>query len=199
MSSQLEVDRQQNRSTREAGLTTLQKGSTQLEAKLKRLTTAYLEEALSLSEYRELKNKLMEDTVALQEQIKRFEAEGENRLEPLTRFVKSLQEATLLASTENSVEKVKFLKKTGSNLTIKDRILNLDFHEPWKTVENHGRFAQCETRAPDSGARAIGETNTISTSAEEVRFELTGPLLAHRFSRPAHSAALPLLRNTSPA
>src|SRR5687767_11295479 len=30
--------------------------------------------------------------------------------------------------------------------------------------------------------------------AEEVRFELTRPLRAYRFSRPAHSATLPLLR-----
>src|SRR5271156_4320501 len=31
-------------------------------------------------------------------------------------------------------------------------------------------------------------------TTEEVRFELTRPLRAYRFSRPAHSTALPLLR-----
>ena len=31
--------------------------------------------------------------------------------------------------------------------------------------------------------------------AEEVGFEPTGPSRAHRFSRPAHSTTLPLLRN----
>src|SRR5687767_11933259 len=35
--------------------------------------------------------------------------------------------------------------------------------------------------------------------AEEVRFELTRPLRAYRFSRPAHSAALPLLRSNNSA
>ena len=30
---------------------------------------------------------------------------------------------------------------------------------------------------------------------EEVRFELTGPSRAHRFSRPAHSTTLPLLQD----
>src|SRR4051794_32871771 len=44
-------------------------------------------------------------------------------------------------------------------------------------------------------AIAFGQRPTGST--EEVRFELTRPLRAYRFSRPAHSAALPLLRSES--
>src|SRR2546423_7559169 len=44
--------------------------------------------------------------------------------------------------------------------------------------------------------RACLRNGNCDGTAEEVRFELTGPLRAHRFSRPAHSATLPLLRAT---
>ena len=163
---------------------------------------------MSLAEYRELKNKLVQEKAALSDKKKRFEEEGEYRLEPLMGFVKSLQGATLLASTEKSVEKVKYLKKTGSNLTIQNRAVQFEFREPWKTVENQGRFAHCETRAPDSGARVIGETHPISTSTEEQGFEPWRPLQAHRFSRmrtPAwryrkrRSAATPLCHSVGSA
>src|SRR5215207_2543700 len=40
----------------------------------------------------------------------------------------------------------------------------------------------------------LGLVSEQASRTEEVRFELTRPLRAYRFSRPAHSAALPLLR-----
>jgi hypothetical protein len=46
-----------------------------------------------------------------------------------------------------------------------------------------------------AGKTGLNINNVIL--AEEVRFELTGPFRAHRFSRPAHSATLPLLRSAS--
>ena len=153
-------------------LTTLEQGATKAEAKLKRLTAAYLEEAISLTEYRELKNQKIEEKQELKEKISRVRSEKSNRLEPLTRFVKSLQQATLLTQSENPTEKVKFLKTTGSNLTIADRKLKIEFTEPWNIIENHGRFAQHETSAPDSGALVVGEKSTIFSSAERGRFEL---------------------------
>jgi site-specific DNA recombinase len=166
MQTELMTEGRDSITSQQACRTTLHKAAAHADAKLKRLTAAYLEEALSLTEYRQLKNEVVEEKAALQERIKECNEAGENRLEPLTRFVKRLQEATLLASTENSVEKVKFLKTTGSNLTIQDRRIKLDFHEPWKTVKNHGRFAQPPKAAPPKGAASRGETNTIFTSAE---------------------------------
>ena len=44
------------------------------------------------------------------------------------------------------------------------------------------------------GRVCIGEGGCLIEKAEEMRFELMRPLRAYRFSRPAHSAALPLLR-----
>ena len=188
MQTELASERQQSVTAHAEHVTALHKKTAQADAKLKRLSDAYLEEALSLAEYRELKNKQVEEKAALQEQTKRFEGEGENRLEPLTRFVKSLQEATLLASTDHSVEKVKLLKKTGSNLTIQDKKIKLNFHEPWKTVENHGRFAQQTKAAPLGGAASRGETNIIFTSAERGGFEPPKRLPVYSISSAAPSA-----------
>jgi len=136
--------------------------------KMTRLTEAYVEEAFSLDEYRPAKEKLVDEKLTLQAELKSMEKKDENRLEPLSRFVKVLQEATLLTSSQNTAEKAKFLKRTGSNLIIYDKKVRCEFSGPWKYVENHGRFAQAPKAAPLKGAALRGETNKIFTAAESV-------------------------------
>ena len=167
----LAMDREQSVTAQRGRVATLQNLTAQAEAKLARLMAAYLEEAIPLTEYRELKAGLLEEKAALVDRKKRVEEEGRKRLEPVTSFVKSLQEATLLASTDKSAEKVEFLKKTGSNLKIRNRQIELNFRDPWKTVELHALTARSETHAPDSGARRMGESEPVYTLAEREGFE----------------------------
>jgi hypothetical protein len=117
-------------------------------------------------------------------------------LEPTERFVNSLFEATLTVSGTDALEKLKLLKKTGSNLKIQDRKIQVEFRDAWKTIEKHSRIAHLHTAPHHRGAAFVGKSGDVSHLAEEVRFELTRPLRAYRFSRPAHSAALPLLRDS---
>ena len=63
-----------------------------------------------------------------------------------------------------------FLKTTGSNWVIHEKSLNVEFKEPWKTVEKHGRFAQSDTTAPLTSAAARGETDHVLNVAERGRF-----------------------------
>src|SRR5687768_13224129 len=59
---------------------------------------------------------------------------------------------------------------------------------------SYGMSAETGRRTGD-GRAGLGSRAGKLAAAEEVRFELTGPLRAHRFSRPTHSATLPLLRD----
>lgn len=194
---ELHREGQQIQEVREAHQADLDRKIVDVDAKLQRLTAAYVEEALSLNEFREAKNRLVEDKANLRAQLARLRDDHETWLEPLTRFINALFEASLQASNEDAAEKAEFLKKLGSNLTVREKTLHIEFKKPWKILEKHGRFAPIEPAAPLTGAAACGEINHVVSQAEEVRFELTGPLRAHRFSRPAHSATLPLLRSAN--
>ncbi len=172
METELAAERTESGKTRESHVAALERAIARTDAKLARLTSAYLEEALSLSEYRDMKNKLLEGKARCLEEKSNYERQDDNRLEPIERFIKRLREASLLASSERSAEKAKFLGSTGSNLTIQNRKLNCTFERPWKIIENHGRFAQSPTAAPVPGAAARGELDKIFTAAERGRFEL---------------------------
>jgi hypothetical protein len=172
----------------------LQRKCTDADERLERLTDAYLEKALTLHEFRPAKEKLVQEKAGIQEDIVRFQETHETWLEPLGRFISSLFEAKLQATSEDSREKADFLKKLGSNRTIRSRTLNVEFKKPWKITEKHGGLAHNEPSAPQCGALVGGEHHHVPQIAEEEGFEPPGPLRAHRFSRPAHSTALPLLR-----
>lgn len=138
--------------------------------KIQRLNDAYLEQALSLDEYRQMKNKLVEEKASLKGRTTELRHSTEKRLEPLARFLNSLNEATLLASTDKSVKKAKFLKKIGSNLTIQEKKVRCEFSGPWKIAENHGRFAHRTTAARLTRAAAGGETSHDVSLAERRSF-----------------------------
>ena len=128
----------------------------------------------------------------------RSEREGIVWFEPPTRFVQNQQRSHVMERRERDFEEAgETLKTTGSNLLIEGKTLQVEFKEPWKSVEKYGRLAHPDTAPTHAGAALCGESSTFFTKAEEVGFEPTGPLRAHRFSRPAHSTALPLLRRYS--
>jgi len=59
-----------------------------LETKIEKLMTAYLESALSLEEYREAKNKLVNQNQLLKEKLSAFEQKANNRFELTEKFLK---------------------------------------------------------------------------------------------------------------
>jgi hypothetical protein len=142
-----------------------------VDAKLTRLTTAYSEGVLELDEFRPAKAKLVEEKAAMRARSDRIAKDPLVWLEPAERFLNLLSEATLALSSHEPAEKSRFIKKTGSNLTIQNKTLQVEFSGPLKIVEKHGRFAQAETRAAVTAARAVGETDDVSHVAERKGFE----------------------------
>jgi site-specific DNA recombinase len=113
-----------------------------LDEKLEKLMTAYLENALSLEEYRESKNKLINQKQVLKDKLNAFEQKSNNRFELAIKFIQASKEAKIIALQENPERIRDFLKKIGSNFRIAEQTLNFDFKNAWKILENFNLSAR---------------------------------------------------------
>ena len=105
-----------------------------IDGKLERLMDAYLENAVSLPEYQENKNNLVQQKQILKDKIAAFEQKRDNWFEPAIRFVNEAKSAKILAKSRNLEEKKNFLKKLGSNFQILNQKLVFDFKNPFKIL-----------------------------------------------------------------
>ncbi len=121
---------------------------TGIDQKVDRLTAAYLDASLTLPEYREMKNKLIEAKQLLKEKLAAFGDNRSKRFEPAIRFVKALKEATFLASSDDIPKKRDFFKKVGSNPTILNQGIKFTPRDAWQTLTTYGRIAQHGSAAP---------------------------------------------------
>ncbi len=106
-----------------------------LETKIEKLMSAYLESALSLEEYREAKNKLVNQNQLLKEKLSAFEQKANNRFELTEKFLKYNME---LANDRTNEENFHLFKKVGSNFQIKDRTVLFEPRGAWKTLLDSG-------------------------------------------------------------
>ncbi len=127
----------------------------EIDQKLDKLMDAYLENALALEEYRQVKNKLVNQKQLLKDKLTAFEQKSDNRFEPAIKFINSLKQSKIAALQENRERSRDFLKKIGSNLQILERKLFFDFRNPYKIVA----FAEPE--------RSEGE----ATTSQNLNFE----------------------------
>jgi len=72
-----------------------------IDEKLEKLMNAYLENALSLEEYRKAKNKLVNQKQLLKDKLTAFEQKSNNRFEPAINFINSLKQSKIAALREN--------------------------------------------------------------------------------------------------
>ncbi len=132
-----------------------------LDRKLDRLMTAYVDETLSIDEYRQAKNKLVQDKNDLTAKLAVTAGDSTKRFEPAIRFVKEAKEAGILAKGENRVEQRDMFRKIGSNLRVSNREVRFEPRGAWQTVAAYGSFAQYENTAPLGGAAFVGETDQM--------------------------------------
>ena len=142
--------------------------------KLGKLLDSYLDNVVSREDYLKKKEKLFSSKKTIEQRIETLEQSPNKWLEPMKEFLNTAVQADKIASDNiNLFQKREFLKKTGSNLTLKDRIVDCDLPDQWAAL----------LRRPTSRNRA-----------ERARFELAVTFLPRRFSRPVHSTTLtPLL------
>ena len=98
----------------------------------------YLESALSLDEYKENKNVLVNQKQLLKEKLLSFEKKSHNRFELTEKFLKANITNAELAN-EGIPEKIlPEFKKVGSNFKIKDRTVLFEPRGAWKTLLDSG-------------------------------------------------------------
>jgi DNA invertase Pin-like site-specific DNA recombinase len=107
-----------------------------IDEKLEKLMNAYLENALDLAEYREAKNKLVNQKQLLKDKLTAFEQKSNNRLELAIKFINSLKQSKIITLQENPEQGRDFLKKIGSNFLLSGQKLFFDFKNPYKIVAN---------------------------------------------------------------
>src|SRR3972149_3031110 len=92
-----------------------------LDSKVEKLMNLYLENVLSLEEYRDSKNKLVNQKQLLKEKLSAFEKKSHNRFELTENFLKANIHMVELANEKTNEEFLHLFKKVGSNFLIKDR------------------------------------------------------------------------------
>jgi site-specific DNA recombinase len=111
-----------------------------LDSKIEKLMTLYLENALSLEEYRESKNKLVNSKQLLKEKLSAFEKKSHNRFELTDKFLKTNIINVELANERTNEENLHLFQKVGSNFFIKDRTLLFEPRGAWKTLSDSDFF-----------------------------------------------------------
>jgi len=111
-----------------------------LDSKIEKLMTLYLENALSLEEYRESKNKLVNSKQLLKEKLSVFEKKSHNRFELTDKFLKTNITNVELANERTNEENLHLFQKVGSNFFIKDRTLLFEPRGAWKTLSDSDFF-----------------------------------------------------------
>src|SRR3989339_657545 len=108
-----------------------------LDSKIEKLMNAYLENALSLEEYRDAKSALVNQKQLLKEKLSAFEQKANNRFELTEKFLKYNME---LANESTNEEKLHLYKKVGSNFQIKDRTVLFEPRGAWRILLDSGIF-----------------------------------------------------------
>jgi len=132
--AELKKEKLENAQSSESFTQNLKEKISVIDGKLERLMTAYLENAVSLPEYQENKNKVIQQKQILKDKITAFEQKRGNWFEPAIRFVNEVKSAEILAKSRNLEEKKDFLKKLGSNFQILNQKLVFDFKNPFKIL-----------------------------------------------------------------
>ena len=99
---------------------------------------AYLENALSLEEYREAKSALVGSKQLLKEKLLAFEKKSHNRFELADKFLKACVSNVELANDRTNEENAHLFKKVGSNFQIKDRTVLFEPRGAWKILAGIG-------------------------------------------------------------
>ena len=105
-----------------------------LDSKIEKLMSLYLENGLSIEEYRDSKNILVNQKQLLKEKLLAFEKKSHNRFELTEKFLKTNITNIELTNEGIPEEMLREFKKVGSNFEIKDLTLLFEPRGAWKTL-----------------------------------------------------------------
>ncbi len=109
-----------------------------LDSKIEKLMNAYLENALSLEEYRDAKSALVGSKQLLKEKLSSFDKKSHNRFELTEKFLKNNITNMELANDKTNEENLHSFQKVGSNFRIHNRTLLFEPRGAWKILAGFG-------------------------------------------------------------
>jgi site-specific DNA recombinase len=118
-----------------------------INGKIDRLTAAYLDTTVASDVYQRLKSQFLDEKTSFREKLAAIEANPSYWIEQARTVIGDLNRAIFLASEGTPAESCDFLRKIGSNLTVRDAVIGFEFREPWKNVATKGRFVGRGLRA----------------------------------------------------
>ena len=131
----LEEDRRLQRSEVLVIVQEFKKDLLNINDKLNKLLDSYLDNVVSREDYLNRKEKFMSEKKTIEQRISSLELFPNKWLEPMREFFNDALRADKIASDNiNLFQKREFLKKTGSNLTLKQRIVDCDLPEQWAAL-----------------------------------------------------------------
>ena len=118
-----------------------------IKTRLDRLADAYLDQAIELSEYKEKKNKLIEQKAGFEEKLRDFERKGNHWLELLKNWIKVASTLVKIARDSNLQEKKVAAKEIfGSNLRLASRAVRgepvFPFSAALRAAESIGKIPE---------------------------------------------------------
>ena len=109
-----------------------------LDSKIEKLMAAYLENALTLEEYRDAKSALVNAKQLLKEKLSSFEKKSHNRFELTEKFLKDNITNAELANEKTNEENLHLFQKVGSNFKIHNRTILFEPRGAWKILAGFG-------------------------------------------------------------
>ena len=134
-----------------------------LDDKQRRLIDVYVEGTLQADLFQKRKEKLLRQRRELTEKLTFLENHPKQRFEPAIRFIRGLTKPQTVMTANDPRQLRDFLKKVGSNLSIKDGRVMSEFRGPWKTVAAQGFLAARRRAASESVASQFVSHAKFST------------------------------------
>ncbi len=131
---ELDKDEQKAREDSLALVSGMKNDLAEIETRLDKLLSAYLDEVISEEEYLAQKQKMIDQRVGLKEKIHEIEDKGVSWLEPARAWVKFLNQADILLSSGDKSEMTTFLKQIGSNHILFDKSFSFSPKKPFQIL-----------------------------------------------------------------
>lgn len=110
------------------------------EARMNKLVSTYLDGDIPKDIYLKQKDTRMRDSLALEEKKKVFDSGGNDWVEPLREWILDTKQAAFLSSSDNFSEIARFVKKVGTNPTVRDKTARFAAPVPSRFVAKQRRI-----------------------------------------------------------
>ena len=135
MIQELDKEQLQNKGESQIKVQNLSREKALIEKRMDKLLDLYIDSGtIAPEEYQAKKEKLLNEKLSVQEKMKDFEHEGENRLERMRAFITEANQAKILLNEIDPTKYRAFLQTIGSNVLLTDKKCQFQAKTGWKIL-----------------------------------------------------------------